>query len=188
MFCWPCILVQSCEQNQLGAQIFLICLLLFSTCFGKLCAHHQEKITVTIRHLVFVTLYRWLAGRPAHIPDSHLYRVTNTRCRIGTVIFSWWWAHSFPKHVEKSNKHIKKNYAPSWFYSQDVIHEFGSGSHNTTQPAGRRFGYPWCKCLKSELKSVGVRYTWTYQYRTVVGNPERKRSFTECGNHWSWSW
>ena len=27
-----------------GAQIFLICLLLFSTCFGQLCAHHQEKI------------------------------------------------------------------------------------------------------------------------------------------------
>ena len=24
--------------------IFLICLLLFSTCFGQLCAHHQEKL------------------------------------------------------------------------------------------------------------------------------------------------
>ena len=33
-----------CEQNQLGAQIFLICLLLFSACFGQLCVHHQEKI------------------------------------------------------------------------------------------------------------------------------------------------
>ena len=61
----PCIIF--CKQNQLGAQIFLICLLLFSTCFGQLCAHHQEKI-------------RYLC-----IPDSHLYRVKNTRCRIGTV-------------------------------------------------------------------------------------------------------
>ena len=35
---------KSCKQNQLCAQIFLMCLLLFSTCFGQLCAHHQEKI------------------------------------------------------------------------------------------------------------------------------------------------
>ena len=27
-------------------------------------------------------------------------------------IFSWWWAHTCPKHVEKSNKHIKKICAP----------------------------------------------------------------------------
>ena len=33
-----------CKQNQLGAQIFLICLLLFSTCFEQLCTRHQEKI------------------------------------------------------------------------------------------------------------------------------------------------
>ena len=63
--------VQSCKQNQLGAQIFLIRLLLFSTCFGQLCAHHQDKITVSMGHLVFVTLYR----------------VTNTRCRKGTVFY-----------------------------------------------------------------------------------------------------
>jgi hypothetical protein len=29
--------------------------------------------------------------------------------------FSWWWAHR-PKHVEKRNKHTKKNCAPSWLY------------------------------------------------------------------------
>jgi hypothetical protein len=34
-------------------------------------------------------------------------------------IFSWWWAYSYPKHVEKSNKHIKNNCAPSWFHLQD---------------------------------------------------------------------
>ena len=33
-------------------------------------------------------------------------------------IFSWWWAHSCPKHVEKSNKRIKKICVPSWFYLQ----------------------------------------------------------------------
>ena len=33
--------------------------------------------------------------------------------------FSWWWAHSRLKHVEERNKHTKKNYTPSWLYSQD---------------------------------------------------------------------
>jgi len=33
--------------------------------------------------------------------------------------FCWWWAHSRPKHVEKRNKHNKKNCAPSWLYLQD---------------------------------------------------------------------
>jgi hypothetical protein len=28
--------------------------------------------------------------------------------------------HSCPKHVEKSNKHIKKICAPSWFYLQNI--------------------------------------------------------------------
>ena len=102
-------------RRKLPAQIFLLCLLLFSTCFGQLCAHHQEKITCTnfltmfisflymfratmcppsgentvpMRHLVFVTLYRWMSGMQGLpcTPDSHLYRVTNTRCRIGTEI------------------------------------------------------------------------------------------------------
>jgi len=100
------------NRTNLVHNFFLICSLLLSACFGQLCAHHQEKITVPLRRLVFVTVCRWLsgmrAGFPARIPDSHLYRVTNTRCRKGTVNFSWWWAHSCPKHVEKSNKHIKE--------------------------------------------------------------------------------
>jgi U4/U6.U5 tri-snRNP-associated protein 1 len=33
--------------------------------------------------------------------------------------FSWWWAHSRPKHVEKRNKHSEKNCAPSWLYLQE---------------------------------------------------------------------
>jgi hypothetical protein len=39
--------------------------------------------------------------------------------------FSWWWAHSRPKHVKKRNKHTKKNCAQSWLYLQStsVLHE-----------------------------------------------------------------
>ena len=39
--------------------------------------------------------------------------------------FSWWWAHSRPKQVEKSNKHTKKNCALSWFYLQDCTRMHG---------------------------------------------------------------
>ena len=38
------------------------------------------------------------------------------QCRIDTVIFSWWWACGCLKHVEKRNKYIKQNCAPSWTY------------------------------------------------------------------------
>ena len=39
--------------------------------------------------------------------------------------FSWWWAHSRPKHVQKRNKHTKKNCAPVWFYLQDYTRMYG---------------------------------------------------------------
>ena len=39
--------------------------------------------------------------------------------------FSWWWAHSRPKHVGKRNKHTKKNCAPSWLYLQDYKGMYG---------------------------------------------------------------
>ena len=52
--------------------------------------------------------------RPAH--RTVVYKVSNTKCRIDTV-FSPDDGHIVaPKRVEKSNKHIKKNFAPSWFY------------------------------------------------------------------------
>jgi len=34
-----------------------------------------------------------------------------------------------PKHVEKSNKHIKKICAPSWFYLQKIIQGCWSTKH-----------------------------------------------------------
>ena len=44
MFCWPAALYYLVKKkSQLGAQFFLVCLLLFSTCFGRICAHHREK-------------------------------------------------------------------------------------------------------------------------------------------------
>jgi len=70
----------------------------------------------------------WYAGRnktevtfrPAHQSPiySDKYKVSHKYS-----IFSWWWAHSCPKHVEKNSKHIKKICAPRWFYLQKIIEE-----------------------------------------------------------------
>ena len=118
MFCWPSTpRIIFCKYNKLGVQIFLICLLLFSTCFGQLCAHHQEKIPY-LCDTWYVSLYidDCYAG---HTKQSSIwkdkYQVSH---KYG--IFSWWWAHSCPKHVQKSNKHIKKICAPNWFYLQKI--------------------------------------------------------------------
>ena len=58
---------------------------------ATMCPSSGEN-TVPMRHLAFFTLYRRLSGMqdgiPPCIPNSHLYRVTNTRCRIGTVFSS----------------------------------------------------------------------------------------------------
>jgi hypothetical protein len=76
------------------------------------------EITVSMRHLVFVILYGCLSGM--HTRDRHPYRMTNTKCRIDSY-FSWWWAHSRPKHAEKRNKNNKKNCVPNWLYLQDPL-------------------------------------------------------------------
>jgi hypothetical protein len=80
------------------------------------------EITVFVRHLVLVTLYGWLSGMQGALhtrqssTQSDKYQVSH---RYG--IFSWWWPHNCPKHVEERNKHIKKNCAPSWFYVRDEV-------------------------------------------------------------------
>ena len=90
----------------------------------------SAETPVFMRHLVLVILYGWLSGMQGApcIPDSHPCRITSTKCRTGCTLhtrqssiqnnkyqvsykyscFSWWWAHSCPKHVEKRNKHTKK--------------------------------------------------------------------------------
>ena len=65
--------------------------------------------------LVFVTLVCLLDSIQ---PTVHTPPIQNNKykCRIDTVISSWWWAHGCPKHVKKRNKYIKQNCAPSWTF------------------------------------------------------------------------
>ena len=60
------------------------------------------ETTVFMRHLVCRVQTRQSSIQDNKYQVSHKYRC-----------FSWWWAHSRPKHVEKRNKHAKKNCAAS---------------------------------------------------------------------------
>jgi hypothetical protein len=72
------------------------------------------EITVSLRHLVLVTLKL-----------STCFRVTNTKFRIDTVI-SRDVGHIVARNtLRKGNKHTKKNCAPSWLYLQDYTGMYG---------------------------------------------------------------
>ena len=81
------------------------------------------EIAVSIRHW-YLSLCMddvWSVGC-SFTPTSRL-NTTHTEWQIPVLHinsnFSWRWAHGCPKHVEKINKHIKQNCAPSWIYLQD---------------------------------------------------------------------
>ena len=74
---------------------------------ASMCSSSGENYCIYAT-LVFVTLYGcclvcwldWIQPADQTPPiqsDKH-------HCRIDTVIFSYWWAHGCPKHVEKRNK------------------------------------------------------------------------------------
>ena len=55
------------------------------------------------------------------------FRITSIKCCINTVV-SPDDEHNHTQHVEKRNKHTKKNCAPSWLYLQDYTGM--DGQHN----------------------------------------------------------
>jgi len=77
------------------------------------------ETTVSMRHLVFVTL----VCRVEFHSTLHTWRLSIQSDKYQVShrysCFSWWWTHSRPKHVEKRNRHTKKNCASSWLYLQD---------------------------------------------------------------------
>ena len=97
-------------------------------CRATLCPSSGE-LTVSMRHWylslcvggvwsagwIFATTSRSYATHTEwQIPASHRYSK-----------FSWWWVHGCPKHVEKRNKYIKQNCAPSWICLQDCSRMHG---------------------------------------------------------------
>jgi hypothetical protein len=101
---------KKCASSWLFTKIFLVSLFLSSTCFGRLCARRQ--------------FYSTLHTRQSSIQNNK-YQVSHRYS-----CFSWWWAHSRPKRVEKRNKHSKKYCAPSCLYLQDYTATHGQRNKN----------------------------------------------------------
>jgi len=75
--------------------------------------HSSTKCHInTVGTCYSVWLTVWYTG--SHAP-AYQYQVSHKYS-----CFSWWWAHSLPKHVEKRNERTKKNCAPTWLYLQDM--------------------------------------------------------------------
>ena len=61
-------------NNQYDA-LFSMYLFPFSTCFMQPSAHHQENLIVSVHHLVYVTLCRWLPGSRQSPTQSDIYQM-----------------------------------------------------------------------------------------------------------------
>jgi len=113
------------------------------------------KLIVSVRHLVYVTLYRWPFG--VHInplntelnPICHLLALLEahhilhiSRIRVkGHIqndiyqmsywynLLSWWWAHGCPNHVENRNKHTWKRIVHQVGYLKRLYRDARSTEH-----------------------------------------------------------
>ena len=90
--------------------------------------------------LVSVTLYGWRLVCWLDLISIQLQDQTppiqsdKYQCRIDIVIYSWWWAHGCPKHVQKRNKYIEQNCAPSWDLFARLYKEARSTKHKILNP------------------------------------------------------
>ena len=144
-------------------------LLLFSTCFRQLCVHHQEKIPYLF-DTWYLSLYidDCLVCRaefiPPCIPDSHLYTVTNTRCRIGTV-FSSDDGHIIAWNMKRKAINILRKF----------VHQFGS--------IYKRL----CKDAQTTKHKITVRCLEMSRFWVCV-NPPARGLLLLCLNTRTWPW
>jgi len=87
---------QACKQNS------LLCYNEIKMCYFETICHDCPVRRVSTLHT------RQSSTQSDKYQVSHRYSY-----------FSCWWANSHPKHVEKRNKHTKRNCASSWLYLQD---------------------------------------------------------------------
>ena len=107
---------------------------------AAMCPSSGELI-VSIPHLVYVTLYRWLFGVQVWMrlqssliqtctPNGHLWVQRDIYQKSYWYNwFSWWWAHGCPKHVENKNKHIWKRIVRQVGYLEGLYQDARSTEH-----------------------------------------------------------
>ena len=127
----PCI---NLVHNLSLAYLFLV-YLSTSACFGRLCAHHQEKQLCSCNtwYLLFC-VDDCLVCRSicSCTPDSHPHRITSMKCRINTVV-SPDDGHIVARNMSRLISILRKNCPQSWLYLQDVrnIHDIPTESSTT---------------------------------------------------------
>ena len=76
------------NKANLVHNLFLVYLSI-STCFGRLCAHHQEKqLCLCDTWYLLFCVDNCLVCRSicSYIPDNYPHRITSTKCRINIVV------------------------------------------------------------------------------------------------------
>jgi len=86
------------NEAQLGAHYFLVYLFKLLYMFQATMCPSSGELTVSMRHWYFCTLYGWLSGQQNRQPPIQSEKIPVSQ-RYSH--FSWWWAHSCPKHVQK---------------------------------------------------------------------------------------
>jgi len=81
--------------------------------------------------------------------------------------FSWCWARSRQKHVEKRNKHTKKNCAPIWLYFIKVTIQFKYITHRTST---RVWSYPVYRIVSFPALQVDTT-GWGQMYQLLPRKP-----------------
>jgi hypothetical protein len=153
------------EENKLDATECFIALIICSTCFGQLSAHHHEleTILVLLPHMVCNALF--VGGRLLGVeqqamslgrcctPNSRppATKALHTICGNNTSIVSssWWWTYKCPKHVEHIISAIKHSAASSWFSSLRLYNDARTDIHQTEQCVHfyyRTFTCNGCSC------------------------------------------
>ena len=142
---------------------------------ATMCPSSGEN-TVPMRHLLFVTLYRWMSGMQGGIHSAlHTRRssIWSDKYEVPhRYLFSPDYEYSCPKQVENSNKHIKKICAPSWFYLQKIIQgcavnrtlkkELTNAYKTNWAPPLEEKKFPWLRWVLSFLFSLAPERETVY--------------------------
>ena len=125
----PAALYNLANKTNLVHNLFLVYLSI-STGFGRLCAHHQEKqlflCDTWYLFSVWMNLSYAVHTRQSSIQKNKYQVLHKHSC------FSWWWAHSRPKHVEIDKYKFS-------ILLKLLIPRFHSLIYFSPEEAGRRF-------------------------------------------------
>jgi len=183
------------EENKLDAIECFIALIICSTCFGHLYAHHQELETmlVLLPHMVCNALIG--GGRPSgtgqqamcpssfphpgHIaccpvPDRRPPATTtlHTICGNNTSIVSssWWWTYKCPKHVEQITSAVNHSVASSWFFSLrlKITTLFFDALHILWTSVTKLVNLFELQWLQNNLRKINILYHRGVMYSSLI--------------------